>query len=79
MDLKLAAPLLTGVSALGGTLRLHDIDEVPRPGAKNDPMKFTLTFTPYGIPEPGTFVLFGAGLASLIGIAALRRGAVRQA
>ena len=70
MFLSLAAPLTTGNSATGGTLRLHDGNE-----AGTDPMKFNLTLTP--VPEPDAFLLFGLGLVGLIGVACNKRRAAQ--
>ena len=70
MFLALAAPLTTGNSAMGSTLRLHDLNETG-----TDPMKFNLTLTP--VPEPDAFILFGCGLAGLIGVARSRRATVQ--
>jgi hypothetical protein len=64
MTLLLGAPLTTGNTATGATLRLHDVNETG-----TDPMKFNLTFTPFAVPVPGAFILFGSGLVGLIGVA----------
>lgn len=72
MTLLLGAPLTTGNTATGATLRLHDINE-----AGTDAMKFNLTFTPFAVPLPGTFILFGSGLVCLIGVARRKRRAAQ--
>jgi hypothetical protein len=46
-------------------------------GIDNDPITLTVSPVAPGVPEPGTFALFGYGLLSLVGLYRLRASRLR--